>query len=352
MITDDVDNDTLLDRLRRMTELSDTVEPIDLPKQYRFIQPPADQLESFVTFVTDSRQHYMLGFDEIDMRTRGYRPGELILVAGYSHGGKSQMLLTSILHNTDKPILWVTLDEPAELVMSKLVSMVLRTSADQLEADIKAGDAKTIDHIRATVRERFSKLLIIDRQITLGAMGSAVKEAEDYFGAPLSAMMIDYLGLIPSDQEREDGKAKEVKSFATAQDFPTFVIHQNSRSGGGPGEPITLTSLAFGGDREATMIIGVRRKKYDRSLRDAFERSVHEHTVSISIVKNKRPPAKLGEWDYLMDPDTGLIVPRSQPTPAVTSWLSGLQHGSHAPVRPVIDPEFGTQQDFTDYLGD
>ena len=308
-------------------------------KGYRYIQPPTEQIQSFIDFVQDDRQHYMLGFPELDLRTRGYRPGELIMVAGYSQGGKSQLLLTSILHNTDKPILWVTMDEPAEMVMSKLVAMVTRTGADKLEEAIKQGDRKTIDHVRATVKERFDKL-----QISIGTMADAVKEAEDYFQQALSAQMIDYLGIIPCDAEGDAEKAKLVKAYASEQRFPLFVIHQNSRSGGGPGEEITLTSLAFGGDREATMIIGVRRKKLKKGI-DDWEKKAHENTVSVSIVKNKRPPAKLGEWDFNMDPETGVVLPRSVVVESQQatggSWKDKLQNGG-------IDKHYGEQQSWAD----
>jgi hypothetical protein len=98
--------------------------------------------------------------------------------------------------------------------------------------------------------------------------------------------------------------------------FPTLALQQNSRSRGAPGEPITMLSMGFGGEKEATMILGVRRKK-DLESAEATERAMHANTITLHLVKNKRPPGKVTPIegvDFEMVPSTGLIRPLQEDT--------------------------------------
>jgi replicative DNA helicase len=73
-----------------------------------------------------------LGLGEIDQLTRGFRPQDLVLVTGFSHSGKTQLVNTMILNNPDKRILFISLDDPAEMIVTKLVAMHCKTSAETL----------------------------------------------------------------------------------------------------------------------------------------------------------------------------------------------------------------------------
>lgn len=298
-------------RLAALQQPAAPATPAAEARQWRYVRPLSDTLEDYVTFLQDDADYYELGFTELDLWIRGIRPGEMWMISGFSHSGKTQVLLTSYVLNSDKPILHVTFDEPAELVLAKLVAMVLRRSSADLEEEIKRGDARTIDIVRSVAAERFANLIVIDKPLTCGQLTDAVDEAQQFLQRRLQLVAIDYIGLLPSESETEASKAQELKRWLSATQIPGVTIQQNSRSGGGPGEPVTITSGRYGGEQEATGIIGVRRKKDWKDL-DEFEREAHRHTVSVSIVKNKRPPAKLGEFDYSMDENTGLILPRHE----------------------------------------
>lgn len=59
------------------------------------------------------------------------------------------------------------------------------------------------------------------------------------------------------------------------------------------------------------MVIGVRRKRDNEGL-EPHERLAQQDTITIHVVKNKRPPGKktaIEGDDLFMDPDTGLIRP-------------------------------------------
>jgi hypothetical protein len=85
-----------------------------------------------------------------------------------------------------------------------------------------------------------------------------------------------------------------------------------------------MSSGAYGGEQQATSIIGVRRKKYEigaeiQDLREKLDRNhtekaqerleslvydqrVHEYTVTLSLLKNKRPAGMLvDDVDFELD---------------------------------------------------
>ena len=57
-------------------------------------------------------------------------------------------------------------------------------------------------------------------------------------------------------------KATFLKGFGRRHDIPMLVLHQTSRHAGADGAKLTMSSGSFGGEQQATAVIGVRRKKY------------------------------------------------------------------------------------------
>ena len=278
-------------------------------KDYIYIKPAGDYLTSWLEWTLDPREHFKLGLEELDIKFRGFRPGELTLIQGYAQGGKGQVLLSSVLANRKRPYVWFTFDEPGEMVIAKAIGMLTGASTEDLEQGIRRGDKTVLRKLQAVAAEELPHFYIIDRPLGTGAMGDTLKEAEDRSQQSLAAFSIDYLGIISTFKgEREDDKAKELKAWVQELEYPCFCVHQNSRSGGSPGEPVTLTSGRMGGEQEATHIITVRRKRDWKELSD-HERHGHRNTVSVGASKNKRN-GWTGEFDYYMNPLNGLVLPR------------------------------------------
>jgi hypothetical protein len=111
-----------------------------------------------------------------------------------------------------------------------------------------------------------------------------------------------------------------------------------------------MSSGSYGGEQQATSIIGVRRKKFqlmseinetieklDRSHSErAQERleelrylmTIHEFTVTLSMLKNKRPGGQLvDDVDYEIERHTGRLRElRNAELPA--QHLERIQHGA------------------------
>jgi hypothetical protein len=108
-------------------------------------------------------------------------------------------------------------------------------------------------------------------------------------------------------------------------DFPTVCIHQGSRGHSGRGQELGMNAGKYGGEQEAIIQIGVRRQRDNEDL-DDYERRRHENTVSVSVIKNKRPPSKRGEHDFYMCPESGLVLPLSAAPEPPSALQSARRH--------------------------
>jgi len=262
------------------------------------------------------------GLAEIDLRTRGCRAQDLVIITGFSHSGKTQLVNTMIHNNPDRRILFMSMDDPAEMIVTKLAAMKYGVSAEALEEQIRSG-SQDVEQIFADFAAAYPNLIITDKHLSIETMGQAVEEAiHEWGGLPPHAVVVDYLELIANDGDGETSgvksMAKDLQLWAKRCAWPTIVLHQGTRSNAKPGTPITLLSMAFGGEQQATIVIGVRRKR-DQADLEPEDRQYHSDTVTLHIVKNKRPGGKLTEYegiDFRMDAETGLI----------RTWRAGDRH--------------------------
>ena len=285
--------------------------PAPARRRYRWIKDFSEAAEGLIDYAQNPEGRFLLGLHDVDVMTRGFGRGELVYVTGRAHSGKTQVVLNAINANPDKRILYFTPDEVSELVLSKLVSIRHGVDAETLEQRIKDGDQYSIELVRKTATRDFPNLLVIDESLTLAQMHEAVNEAEDYWGARVDAVIIDFLELIPGDHEGEQGvvaKSQALKRWGKEIDAPVICLHQGKRSAGPRGQAQGMDGMRYGGDTEAIFVLEVFRKRDDESL-DAWDRDRHANTVTINVAKNKRPPCKKGERDFYMDPNNGLVRP-------------------------------------------
>jgi replicative DNA helicase len=256
-----------------------------------------------------------LGLPQVDVLTRGFRPTDLVIVTGFAHSGKTQLINTMVLNNPKKRVLFFSLDDPAEMILAKLVAMYTGISAESLETRIRNDDEEAKAIIREAAEFTFENLLVVDDVIGIPSMQQAVAEATDLWGAAPDAIVIDYLEMMPGTATSDDDganvkqKANDLKKWAKALACPLIVLHQGTRSNAKPGEPITMMSLGYSGEQQATIIVGVRRKMFKHDL-EAWERPYHERTITVHVVKNKRPGGRCTNHDgvdFAMEPETGLV---------------------------------------------
>lgn len=292
--------------------------------------PLADAADSFVRWAQSPQERIHLGIPRIDAELRGIAPGEIAMMLGFAHGGKTLLLMHALRHNRDKHIAMFIPDEPRQLVLTKLTCIHHRIDARELEARVAADDAEAIDLLRRTAEEDFPNLAVFDQPLAASDMERAYNEVCDVWGRVPELVVVDYLDLVEAGETVPD-KATFLKSFGRRHDIPMLVLHQTSRTAGADGAKLTMSSGSYGGEQQATSIIGVRRKKYqiaaeinelieklDRSHSERAqdrldylrsEAKVHEFTVTVSLLKNKRPAGQLvDDIDFELDTATGRLT--------------------------------------------
>lgn len=305
--------------------------PIVPPTEYRMYEPLSEAAHTFVRWAQSPQERVHLGLPLIDAEMRGIAAGEMAMMLGFAHGGKTLLLLHSLQQNRDKRIAMFIPDEPRQLILTKLTCMFHGIDARELERRVAMDDREAIDLLRQTAEENFPHLAVFDQPLSALDMERAYNEVCDVWGQIPDLLVVDYLDLVQAGETVPD-KAVFLKSFGRRHDIPLLVLHQTSRHAGSDGAKLTMSSGAFGGEQQATSVIGVRRKKYqimaemnelmfkldkthsERSLERLdslrYDAKIHEFTITVSLLKNKRPAGQLvDDIDFEIDLATGRLTP-------------------------------------------
>lgn len=284
--------------------------------RYRFVKPLTLAADGLIEYMTNPEGRFMLGMHDVDVMTRGFGNGELVYVTGHSHSGKTQVIANGIANNRDIPILMFTPDEPAELVLSKLVSIRRGINAEEVEREVKAGNREMVDMVRNVAAHDFANLVVIDEALSFEDMKTAYTEAVHMFGGRKPVVVVDFLEQLYGDDGNDGvaGKSLALKRWtkgaaneAGEGSTPVICIHQRKRgTDGSRGKPAGMEGMRYGGENDAIFVLEVFRKREDDDL-DPFERAQHQNTVTVNVCKNKRPPCKKGLVDLFMEPHTGRV---------------------------------------------
>ena len=279
-----------------------------LVQRLLYCRPMATAAEDLIDTIENPEGRLMFGLPSLDFPTRGIGKGEMCVITGSAHSGKTQLVLNAIANNPDAHILMFTPDEVDQLVLAKLVAMSHGMNLEQVEEAIRDGSRKVKEMVRRAAAERYPNLLVVDQTIGFAEMKAALEEAEDFWGEACEAIVYDYLDLLPgeADYTSTKGKSTGMKRFVKSARVAGLIIHQPKRTGARRGQLVGMDDLHMAGDKEATFVFGVYRKRDDEDL-DDVDRLRHEDTVSVHLSKNKRPPCKTGTWDLHLAPRTGVI---------------------------------------------
>ena len=263
---------------------------------------------------------------------RGLAPSEMLLINGYSHSGKTMFLMGILNKNRDKRVVYFCPDEPRTLTLVKLACIANGIHAVELEEAISENKEEAIKILRDTATRQFPNLAVFDQPMTLSDMEKAMGETSEILGKP-DLMVFDYLELLQGGGEDVPSKANTIKAFGKRHHIPLIVLHQSSRSSGADGRKQTISSGAYGGEQQASHIIGVRRKKFEiqsqvQEIQEKlakgtaterllerldtlrYDERIHDNTVTLNLVKCKRPASiLLDDMDYEIQLGTGRLLP-------------------------------------------
>lgn len=318
--------DEILDIIQHMDEVPDA-------RQYTHYRPLRQAADEFISWAETPELRVYTGIPTLDKAMRGTAPGELTLIQGFTHSGKTLVATEMLIQNENVPFVVFTPDETRPLVLTKLTAATHGVSARELELRIQQDDQSARELLFQTA-ERYGKLAIFDDSVTLVDMDRMFAEAQDALGEQPKAVMFDYLELLEGFDEVKS-KLTAMKAWGKRHGVGLFVLHQTSRTSGAGGRKMAIDSGSYGGEQQATHVIGVRRKKYMHLAQLAvleekianstnptsianYESKIREindvliprdkDTITVSLVKNKRPPCDLiDDTDFVIDVGTGRL---------------------------------------------
>lgn len=310
-------------------------KPNQQPSLYK---PLADAVPDYVHWAQHPDERIYFGFNDLDMQVRGVAPGEMCLINGFSHSGKTLFLLQILVANRDKVVVYFCPDEPRTLTLIKLACLVHKVPGKELEQMIADNNQQGLSMLETTAREWFPNLAVFDQFMNLSEMEKSLIEVDTHLGKP-ALMVFDYLELLSCGEDTVPAKANTIKAFGKRHNIPLIVLHQSSRTSGADGKKQTISSGAYGGEQQASHIVGVRRKKFEieSQIRDIVEKldkssaserllerldmlrydaQLHENTVTVNLVKCKRQDAHLlDDMDYEIEAGTGRLLRLAGPVP-------------------------------------
>lgn len=284
--------------------------------EYRYVRTLADSgaVDGLVDALQNPDGRFMWGIRDLDVLMRGVGPGELCLLTGMPHSGKTQLLFQAICNAPRGRYLLFTFDEVTELVLLKLAAVMRGLDPEQVEKRITQGDTEIVAVLKDVAANEFPNLVVIDDLLDFDEMRRALMEAEDFWGAPAQGVFLDYVESIAGDADHNGTQWKlgESKRFAKATKRPCVFIHQaRTRGDSKRGQPQGMGGMRYGGEDVATFVVEVYRRSQDQQL-DEFERQAEANTVNVNLCKNKRPPSKTGDVKLHMHPYTGAIRPLAE----------------------------------------
>lgn len=207
----------------------------------------------------------------------GLSVGEHLLI-GFSHNGKSLLVENMVVNNPDRHVVIMSPDETVDMVVDKIIEMASGNSS-----------MSTAER-SAYLKEHFPRLVVQDRELSTDEIERFLDEAI-LINGPIDLIVYDYLDLLRGRQVGDDVRSKGewLKKLAKFYEAPVLVLHQGSRTNAGKGQPLTMSSGAYGGEQAAFTVIGVYQRKFDPDLPRAELQHLEDHPeMMIQVLKNKQ----------------------------------------------------------------
>ena len=179
------------------------------------------------------------GFDEIDRRTSGLHPNELIIIAARPAMGKSAFALnlaTNIAIRNNKTVAVFNMEMSAEQLVNRMIAAEGQISQNKLKTgNLQKNDWKQMDE--AITRLADTKIFIDDTPgMTISEIRAKCRRLASTDGN-LGLVIIDYLQLISGSARYAGNRQQEIaeisralKTLAMELEIPIVALAQLSRS--------------------------------------------------------------------------------------------------------------------------
>ena len=266
-----------------------------------------EAVTSFEQFIASKGriQGLSTGFDLLDKKSNGLKPGDMFVIAARPSMGKTSFLLNIIEHialNEKKPTLLFSCEMPAVQIVERL--LFARSGVRSREI-IKRGNLTQLEmkHFKQAVKEVGASQLVIDdtAAISINELRAKARRVMRDQGG-LAAIGVDYLQLMRShSKQAANSREREVaeisaglKALAKELKVPVIVLAQlnrgpESRTGASLGVP-RISDLRESGsiEQDADMIGLLYRSAY--YAEDEEKRQQMAGRANLHLAKNRNGP--------------------------------------------------------------
>ena len=177
------------------------------------------------------------GFTELDAKTSGLQPSDLVLIAARPSMGKTAFALNIaeyVAFRKDKCVAFFSLEMPKEQLATRLISMESYVDSEKLRSGKGLKDSDWIKLIEGAGIVGQSKFIIDDTPgITISEMRSKCRKYKQEHN--LELVMVDYIGLMRSSGRPESRQqeisdiSRGLKALARELNVPVVALSQLNR---------------------------------------------------------------------------------------------------------------------------
>lgn len=237
----------------------------------RYLEESVELLDK-LSQKSDSITGIPTGFIDVDKKTSGLHPAELILIAGRPGMGKSSFAL-NIAQNTaikyHKNVAIFSLEMPGIQIANRMISAEAKISSER----IKKGDLSDDDwsKIAAATEVMARSGIYIDDTSTMTATDISARCRKLVLEKGLDLVVIDYLQLMSASKSSRGNRQQEIadisrslKILANDLNIPIIALSQLSRSSDKEKREPILSDLRDSGaiEQDADVVIFLHREGY------------------------------------------------------------------------------------------
>lgn len=238
------------------------------------------------------------GFMDLDYKTSGLQPSDLILIAARPSMGKTAFVLNLAQHmaiKRDRAVAIFSLEMSREQLVNRILSLESHVDAQKIRTG-RLKDEEWMNLVEGSASIANSKLIIEDTPgITLSALRSKCRRMK--MEHDISIVIIDYLQLMNGDSKYSNASRQQeisdisrgLKALARELNVPVVALSQLSRAvEQRPDHRPMLSDLRDSGaiEQDADMVMFLYREGYyNRDLSEAEQR-----VAEVIIAKQRNGP--------------------------------------------------------------
>ena len=178
------------------------------------------------------------GYSDLDQKTTGFQPGDLIIVAARPSMGKTTFAMNLAEHaalNAEKPTVIFSLEMPAEQIMNRMLASLGRIDQGRIRTgQLDENDWASLSSTMSILLDKGNMFIDDSSALTPTELRSRARRiARDHGG--ISMIMVDYLQLmrVPSLSENRTLEISEIsrslKALAKELKCPVIALSQLNR---------------------------------------------------------------------------------------------------------------------------